>query len=197
MRTVRRPLDSLSLPDARRIALGAQGLGRARPAGEIAKADVVRAVRALGVVQIDSVNVLVRSHYLPLYSRLGNYAMPLLDEAAYGGRRRQLFEYWGHEASLLPVELQPLLRWRMQRAKNGDGTWGNVARFGRDQAQFCAEVLAQIRSEGPLGASAIEAGARRQGGWWGWSEGKSRWSTCSGRGRSRRTRAVDSSACTT
>jgi uncharacterized protein YcaQ len=60
----------------------------------------------------------------------------------------------------------------MQRAKNGDGTWGNVARFGRDQAQFCAEVLAQIRGEGPLGASAIEVGARRQGGWWGWSEGK-------------------------
>jgi uncharacterized protein YcaQ len=92
MRTVRRPLDSLSLPDARRIALSAQGFGRARPAGEIAKADVVRAVRALGVLQIDSVNVLVRSHYLPLYSRLGSYAMPLLDEAAYGGRRRQLFE---------------------------------------------------------------------------------------------------------
>jgi uncharacterized protein YcaQ len=172
MRTVRRTLDSLSLPDARRIALGAQGFGRARPAAELAKADVVRAVRALGVVQIDSVNVLVRSHYLPLYSRLGPYAMPLLDEAAYGGRRRQLFEYWGHEASLLPVELQPLLRWRMQRAKNGDGTWGNVARFGRDQAQFCAEVLAQIRDAGPLGASAIEAGARRKGGWWGWSEGK-------------------------
>ena len=172
MRTVRRPLDSLSLPDARRIALSAQGFGRARPAGEIAKAGVVRAVRALGVLQIDSVNVLVRSHYVPLYSRLGNYAMSLLDEAAYGGRRRQLFEYWGHEASLLPVELQPLLRWRMQRAKNGDGTWGNVARFGREQAQFCAEVLARIRREGPLGASAIEVGARRQGGWWGWSEGK-------------------------
>jgi uncharacterized protein YcaQ len=172
MRTVRRSLDSLSLADARRIALGAQGFDRARPATQLAKADVVRAVRALGVLQIDSVNVLVRSHYLPLYSRLGSYTQSLLDEAAYGGRRRQLFEYWGHEASLLPVDLQPLLRWRMQRAKNGDGTWGNVARFGREQAQFCADVLAQIRDAGPLGAAAIEVGARRQGGWWGWSEGK-------------------------
>ena len=61
-------------------------------------------MRALGLLQIDSVNVLVRSHYLPLFSRLGAYAMPLLDAAAYGGRRRQVFEYWGHEASLLPVE---------------------------------------------------------------------------------------------
>ena len=172
MRTVRRLLDSISLPDARRIALGAQGFGRARPAAAPAKADVVRAVRALGVVQIDSVNVLVRSHYLPLYSRLGPYAMPLLDEAAYGGRRRQLFEYWGHEASLLPVELQPLLRWRMQRAKNGDGTWGNVGRFGRDRAAFCAEILAEIRDRGPLGVSEIGIGDRRKGSWWGWSEGK-------------------------
>jgi uncharacterized protein len=173
MRTLRRPRESLSLPEARRVALGAQGFSRGRAAtGNVVRADVVRTVRDLGLVQIDSVNVLVRSHYLPLYSRLGPYAMTLLDEAAYGGRRRTLFEYWGHEASLLPVQLQPLLRWRMQRAKNGDGTWGNVARFGREQAGFCAEVLAQIRSEGPLGASAIESGAARKGGWWGWSEGK-------------------------
>ena len=156
------------------------------------RADVVRTVRALGVVQIDSVNVLVRSHYLPLFSRLGNYAMPLLDEAAYGGRRRQLFEYWGHEASLLPVELQPLLRWRMQRAKNGDGTWGNVARFGREQARFCAEVLAQIRERGPAGRVGDRGGReapRAAGG--GGARARSRWSTCSGRGRSRRTRAAD------
>jgi uncharacterized protein YcaQ len=98
--------------------------------------------------------------------------MELLDDAAYGGRRRQLFEYWGHEASLLPVEMQPLLRWRMQRAKNGDGTWGNVARFGRERAQFCGEVLALIRDQGPVGVSAIEAGEKRKGGWWGWSEAK-------------------------
>ena len=172
MRNLRRPRESLSLPEARRVALAAQGFGRRRPERGVLKADVVRTVRALGLLQIDSVNVLVRSHYLPLFSRLGAYAMPLLDEAAYGGRRRQVFEYWGHEASLLPVACQPLLRWRMQRAKNGDGTWGNVARFGRDRAGFCAEVLAEIRDRGPLGVSEIGAGDRRKGSWWGWSEGK-------------------------
>jgi uncharacterized protein YcaQ len=172
MSNLRSPRESLSLPEARRVALAAQGFGRPRPGRGILKADVVRAVRALGLLQIDSVNVLVRSHYLPLFSRLGAYAMPLLDAAAYGGRRRQVFEYWGHEASLLPVECQPLLRWRMQRAKNGDGTWGNVARFGRERAAFCAEVLAEIRDRGPLGVSEIGTGDRRKGSWWGWSEGK-------------------------
>jgi uncharacterized protein YcaQ len=172
MRTARRSVDSLSLQEARRIALAAQGFGRPRAAAEPVAADVVRTVRSLGVVQIDSVNVLVRSHYLPLYARLGPYAMSLLDDAAYGGRRRRLFEYWGHEASLLPVELQPLLRWRMQRAKNGDGTWGNVARFGRERATFCDEVRALIRDRGPAGVSAIEAGEKRRGQWWGWSEAK-------------------------
>ena len=172
MSNLRRPRESLSLPEARRVALAAQGFGRPRPGRDIVKADVVRTVRALGLLQIDSVNVLVRSHYLPLFSRLGAYAMPLLDEAAYGGRRRQVFEYWGHEASLLPVECQPLLRWRMQRAKNGDGTWGNVARFGHDRAAFCVEILAEIRDRGPLGVSEIGTGERRKGSWWGWSEGK-------------------------
>jgi uncharacterized protein YcaQ len=167
-----RGLQSLSQAEARRVALAAQGFGSPRPSHEIAPQDVVRTVRALGVVQIDSVNVLVRSHYLPLFSRLGPYPMSSLDDAAYGGRRRRLFEYWGHEASLLPVALQPLLRWRMARAKNGDGTWGNVARFGRDQAGFCSDVLAQIRDQGALGISGIESGGKRKGGWWGWSEGK-------------------------
>ncbi len=168
----RRIREPLSLVEARRIALAAQGFGKQRPAREITAADVVRTVRSLGVVQIDSVNVLVRSHYLPVFSRLGPYARTLLDAAAYGGRRRRLLEYWGHEASLLPVESQPLLRWRMQRAKNGDGIWGNVARFGQEHARFCQDVLAQIRERGPLGVSGIEAGGKRKGGWWGWSEGK-------------------------
>lgn len=172
MSNLRRPRESLSLPEARRLALAAQGFDHPRPERGVVKADVVRTVRALGLLQIDSVNVLVRSHYLPLFSRLGAYAMPLLDEAAYGGRRRQVFEYWGHEASLLPVACQPLLRWRMQRAKNGDGTWGSVARFGRERAAFCAEVLAEIRDRGPLGVSELGSGGRGKGSWWGWSEGK-------------------------
>jgi uncharacterized protein len=172
MSTVRRPRESLSAPEARRVALAAQGFARPRPGRQPAAADVARTVRALGLLQIDSVNVLVRSHYLPLFSRLGPYSPALLDAASYGGRRRRLFEYWGHEASLIPVERQPLFRWRMQRAKNGDGTWGQVARFGREQAGYCAAVLDQIRAQGPLGVSEIATGGRRKGGWWGWSEGK-------------------------
>jgi uncharacterized protein YcaQ len=169
----RKPRASLSASEARRLALAAQGFGEGRPAdGTASRRDVLRTVRRLGLVQIDSVNVLVRSHYLPLFSRLGGYDRAWLDELAYGGRRRRLYEYWGHEASLLPVERQPLLRWRMQRAKNGDGLWGSVARFGKDRRRFCTAILAEIRERGPLGVSEIAAAGDRRGGWWGWSEGK-------------------------
>ena len=74
-------------------------------------------LRQVAVFQMDSVNVLVRSHYLPLYSRVGPYPPSLLERAAYRAPR-ELFEYWGHEASLLPVSMQPLFRWRMERAAN-------------------------------------------------------------------------------
>jgi len=169
----RKPRETLSAAEARRVALAAQGFGAGRPAeGVPTRRDVLRTIRRLGLVQIDSVNVLVRSHYLPLFSRLGAYDRAWLDELAYGGRRRRLFEYWGHEASLLPVEAQPLLRWRMQRAKNGDGLWGSVARFGQERRRFCSSVLAEIRERGPLGVSEIAVAGSRRGGWWGWSEGK-------------------------
>jgi uncharacterized protein YcaQ len=172
MSKVRRPRDSMTLAEARRLALAAQGFGRPRPARVVGAAEVLRTVRGLGLVQIDSVNVLVRSHYLPVFSRLGAYEPAVLDAAVYGGRRRRLFEYWGHEASLLPVEQQPLLRWRMQRAKNGDGVWSGVARFGRQQAAYCNAVLEQIREQGPLGVSGLQSAGKRSGAWWGWSEGK-------------------------
>jgi uncharacterized protein YcaQ len=177
MRPIRSPRESLSLAEARRVALAAQGLADAgRPMdekrGPPGRNDLLRTARRLGVVQIDSVNVLVRSHYLPFFSRLGPYDTAELDAAAYGGRRRGLFEYWGHEASLLPVELQPLLRWRMRRALAGEGLWSGVARFGRERRAYCDEALAQIRDRGPLGVSDLAAAGRRKGGWWGWSEGK-------------------------
>jgi uncharacterized protein YcaQ len=172
-RVAARPVGtSLSLAEARRIALAAQGFGAARPARPPDAADLLAMVRRLGLLQIDSVNVLVRSHYLPAYSRLGAYDVAALDRAAYAGRRRALFEYWGHEASLLPVELQPLLRWRMDRARAGVGVWAGVARIGRERAALCASVLAEIESRGPIGVSELGSAGRRRGGWWGWSEGK-------------------------
>jgi hypothetical protein len=165
-------LESLSLVQARRIALLAQGFARPRPARVVTGADLLRSVRSVGLLQIDSVNVLVRSHYLPAFSRLGAYSRDLLDRAAYSGRVRRLFEYWGHEASLIPVEWQPFFRWRMERARRGDGMWGGVTRFGREREIFCREVLERIRERGPLGISDFRAGPRRKGGWWGWSDGK-------------------------
>jgi uncharacterized protein len=164
--------DSISRADARRIALAAQGFDARRPARPPPLADLLRCVRALGLVQIDSVNVLVRSHYLPLYSRLGRYDVALLDRAAYGGRRRALFEYWGHEASLLPVELHPTLRWRMERARDGYEVWRSVARVGHERRELVASVLGEVRDRGPIGVSDLGTAQRRRGGWWGWSDGK-------------------------
>ena len=101
-----RPLDRLTLTQARRIALAAQGFGERRP-GAPSRRHVERMLGRLGLVQIDSVNVLVRAHYMPLFSRLGAYDAALLDRAAYGGKRRRLFEYWGHEASLIRLDPAP------------------------------------------------------------------------------------------
>jgi uncharacterized protein YcaQ len=164
------PAVDLSIGQARRLALRAQGFGSGRKVPPT-RAVMLDTVRKLGAMQIDSVNVLVRSHYLPVYSRHGPYDVSLLDDLAYG-TDRQLFEYWGHEASLLPVELQPLLRWRMDRARRGVGTWSGVAKFGREHRKFCTEVLEQVRTRGPLGVSELGNGGRRRGGWWGWSRGK-------------------------
>jgi len=163
---------TLSLAEARGIALRAQQFAGARPSrartGATALADLAR---RLAAVQIDSVNVLVRSHYLPAYSRLGAYDRDALDALATG-TKRTLFEYWGHEASLLSVELQPLLRWRMERARQGVGVWRGVAKFGREQQPFCVKVLDEIRTRGPIGVSELGSGGKRREGWWGWSHGK-------------------------
>jgi uncharacterized protein YcaQ len=131
----------------------------------------VRAVfEHVGIVQIDSVNVLVRSHYLPLFSRLGPYPRVLLEQLVYG-RRRELFEYWGHEASLLPLATQPLLRWRMARAKAGLGTWKRIERIAHEHPRLIRDVRKALRDNGPLASSDFE-GARGQGSWWGWSDTK-------------------------
>lgn len=162
--------DSLSLDEARRIALAAQLFQPAlkRPKNPQALASIVR---ALGAVQIDSVNVLVRSHYLPLFSRCGPYERTLLERAAFEPAR-QLFEYWGHEASFLPIESYPLFRWRMQRARRGEGTWGRMKKFVSEHRDTVAAVREQIRERGPLGAGELMGMKRGSGGWWGWSEGK-------------------------
>lgn len=161
---------SLSIAEARRIALAAQQFDRVVSIDSVR--DVASVVRRLGALQIDSVNVLVRSHYLPLFSRAGAYDIELLHRAAYDGRRRRLFEYWGHEASLLPLECYPLFQWRMERARRGEGTWGRLKRYATEHQDLVTSALSQIRERGPLGASELEASGKSAGGWWGWSQGK-------------------------
>lgn len=159
----------LSLKTARRIALAAQGFGRTRPVGP-GRSHVRDIVRKLGVVQIDSVNVVTRTHYLPAFSRLGDYPREALEAEAWGARR-SLFEYWGHEASLMPMELQPLFRWRMEKARDG-AMWTGLARFGREKRDYIDGVLDEIERRGPVTGGDFAEGPRGQPGWWSWSDGK-------------------------
>ncbi len=163
-------MTGLPARDARRIALAAQGFGRKTKSASGQKA-CLETIDRLGVVQIDSVNVVSRTHYMPLYSRLGAYPRDLLEDIAWGPKP-ELFEYWAHEASLLPRDLQPLFRWRMHDAREGVGVWGNVARFLNERRHLVEEALAQIRDRGQLAASELDVGEKGEGGWWGWSEAK-------------------------
>ncbi|MFY1633209.1 winged helix-turn-helix domain-containing protein [Solwaraspora sp. WMMB335] len=158
--------DSLSLAQARRIALAAQGFTDPAPAGVPTRRHLRRVLDRVGLIQIDSVNVLQRAHYLPLYSRLGPYPTALLDRAAFHAPR-DLFEYWGHEASLIPVDLQPALRWRMARARQD--AWGGMRRIAVEQPDLVAWVRDEIRAKGPLTAAEIEQDAARPSGNWGWN----------------------------
>jgi uncharacterized protein YcaQ len=165
-----RPPESLSAAQARRIALAAQGFADPAPRGVPDIRALRRVLGRVGLLQIDSVNVLVRSHYLPLYSRLGAYPRTLLERAAYRSPR-ELFEYWGHEASLLPVATQPLLRWRMARAESD--AWGRMRRIQAEKPGFVDEVRALVAARGPVGAGEIaEPRAVRAGPWWDWDDTK-------------------------
>src|SRR4051812_32513845 len=167
--------DVISAAAARRIALGAQGFADPRPTGRVDARHIRRVLRHVGLLQLDSINVFARSHYLPVFARLGPYPRATLDRLAGhadGARGTELFEYWAHEASLVPFHLQPLLRWRMARADTE--AWGGIVRHARDSPEAIADVLALVQERGPLRAR--DAGARRSdrgpGEMWNWHEGK-------------------------
>lgn len=167
---------SLSAGEARAIALTAQQFARPHrnlhaTRGEGVDHSSLRSlISHLGVVQIDSVNVLVRSHYLPAFSRLGAYKHAELDKLSHEAPRA-LFEYWGHEASLLHMALQPYLRWRMARAEQN--AWGRMRRIAKQKPTLLRDVLSIVRERGPITASAIDIGKKkRSNGWWEWSEAK-------------------------
>ena len=122
--------EKLSLAAARRVALAAQGFQREKPEGPVSYRHLKSVLKHTGLFQIDSVSAVVRAHYMPAFSRIGAYSMPILDDAASRSPRR-LFEYWAHEASYLPVETWPLVQWRMANARDNRGIYGRLAEFGR------------------------------------------------------------------
>jgi uncharacterized protein len=162
--------ETLSPLAARRIALAAQGFADRRPA-TAGRSHLLKTIERLGVLQIDSVNVVSRTHYLPLFSRLGAYPREMLEDLAWG-KKPALFEYWMHEASLAPWSTQALMRWRMEDAAEGVGTWKGVARFLRSHAGFIEQARAEVEHRGTMTASELDIGAKGAGGWWGWSQAK-------------------------
>ena len=159
----------LTADQARRIALGAQGFAERVPKGAVDRRHGRKVLDRVGLIQIDSVNVLVRSQELPLFARLGDHRRDLIPSMTKGG---DLFEYWAHEASHVPVDLQPLLRWRMDDAREGRGMWKGVAAVRHEDSALVASVLDQIRERGPLTTGMIEGGGERGTDMWAWSPGK-------------------------
>ena len=159
--------ESLSVDQARRITLAAQGFAEPRPTGRVDRRHLRKVFDRLGLVQMDSVNVLVRSHYLPLFSRLGPYDRLLLDRFVYDDH--EAFEYWGHDASLIRADLHPLLRWRMA----GDHQWGGMRRWLVSTDPTLLDALHRsVLAEGPISAGELDADDRKKGPWWGWSDTK-------------------------
>jgi uncharacterized protein YcaQ len=155
--------DDVTVESARRIALHAQGFGGARGRGDVRR--VRKAIRQAGVLQLDSVNVLCRSHYLPAFARAGNYSRASLDRMSWGADR-ELFEYfWGHKAALLPLRVFPLMRWRMRAAERQmwdhelspevTAPWSVVAGMRRLTAErpgYVDQVLRLVTERGPVTA---------------------------------------------
>jgi len=161
--------DSLSIADARSIALAAQGFDTARPKTKATQRHVDALIARLGVIQIDSVNVLVRSQELPLFARLGDHdrnAIPKATEA------QKLFEYWGHEAAHLPVDLHPLFRWKMNAARTGKVTHWGLTSFYEENKAFVKRTLKHVTTNGPTTSRELSTRTEKKGTWWDWDEAK-------------------------
>ncbi|MBA3232330.1 MAG: winged helix-turn-helix domain-containing protein [Propionibacteriales bacterium] len=155
---------SLSQAQARRVALAAQGFGDRR-GDKVDLRAFNRVLDKVALLQIDSVNVVTRAHYMPLFSRLGPYDIDLLHRAS-GKSPRRVFEYWGHEASFVRSDLQPALRWRMAAAT---GAWGGVRRLAKERPDFIDKVLRDVADRGPLTARQMETDVARTKDHWGWN----------------------------
>ena len=166
-------LDTLSIADARALALAAQGFDTPRPASNATQRHVNSLISRLGVIQIDSVNVLVRSQELPLFSRLGNHDRNAIPKAT---ESQKIFEYWGHEAAHLPVEIHPLFRWKMEAARLGKARHWGLTSFYDDNKAFVKRMLKHVETNGPTTARELSTRTEKRGAdkktWWDWDESK-------------------------
>ncbi len=157
----------VTLDQARRYALGAQGFTTPRPAGEVDVRHLRRVVDRIGVVQLDSVNVFARAHYMPFFSRLGAYDRDRVDSWLWGSG--EMFEYWAHMASVVPTPEHRLFRWRMVQ----DYKWKSLRDLVKRSPGFVEAVYGQVNERGPIQTSDLEdLGTKRNGGMWNWSDGK-------------------------
>lgn len=157
---------SISAAQARRVALAAQGFGR--PRGAVGTRQLNLALERLAVLQLDSVNVFERSHYLPLYARLGPYDKALLDRLTFRPKSGYT-EYWAHQAAIIPMEHRPLWHWAMKKWR-GDK---HFLPWATENPQMLEFLRAELREKGPLTAGQVEHDAnQRKGPWWGWSDVK-------------------------
>ena len=166
-------LDTLSIPAARALALAAQGFDTPRPANKATQRHVNSLISRLGVIQIDSVNVLVRSQELPLFSRLGNHDRNAIPKAT---ESQKIFEYWGHEAAHLPVEIHPLFRWKMEAARLGKARHWGLTSFYDNNKVFVKRMLKHVETNGPTTARELSTRTEKRGAdkktWWDWDESK-------------------------
>lgn len=162
----------LSQAEARMLALSGLGLRGGLEKPGTAKTTPLDVIDRLGLLQIDSVNVFERAHYMPIFSRIGSYdkdALAAFDQPA-DGQTPRLIEYWAHEASLIKLADLPLYKWRMDGARASDKAW---AQFGKENQPLLDWIKAEIASKGPLTVNQIEHDRNvRKGTWWGWSDVK-------------------------
>jgi uncharacterized protein len=158
--------ETLSLGEARRIALVAQGFGEPRPTGAVERRHIRKVFDRIGVLQVDSVNVLARSEELPIFARLGPHPRNLVRDMEADG---ELFEYWAHEASLLPIAHEPLFRWKKEQVRAGTyKVWPGMAKMRTEKPEFLARVLEEVTARGPIAASELSMRVGQVGGHWGW-----------------------------
>ncbi len=158
-------VERISLAEARRIALAAQGFAEARPAGRVDRRHLRRVLDRMGLIQIDSVNVLVRSQELPLFARLGPHPRSLIADATAAG---ELFEYWVHEACHVPTEHHHLHRWQMEKGHKWSRYWDLMER----RPGYVDEVLRRIELDGPVVAGDLSERVGKKGQWWDWDDAK-------------------------